>query len=81
MAVRNQSYAGTDIQSEIGKAIDVFFQSKGIGKKATSIELAMAVQAQIPGIVVTAASLNSLNEVECNSQQVFSRGTTTITVS
>lgn len=81
MAVRNQSYAGTDMQSEIGRAIDVFFQSKGIGKKATSIELAMAVQAQIPGIVVTSASLNSLNEVECNSQQVFSRGTTTITIS
>ena len=81
MAVRNQSYAGTDMESDIKRAIDVFFQSKGIGKKATSIELAMAIQEQIPGIVVTSASLNNLNEVECNSEQVFSRGTTTITIS
>jgi hypothetical protein len=81
MTVRNQSYAGTDVESDIEKSIDVFFQSKGIGKKATSIELAMSVQEQIPGIVVTVASLNNSNEVECNSQQVFSRGTTTITIS
>lgn len=82
MTVRNQSYAGTDIESDIDAAIEVYFQSKGIGKTATAIELALAIQEQIGGIVVTNLYYDTnAQSISCNNQQVFSLGSSTITVS
>ena len=81
-AIRNQSYAGTDMESDINAAIEVFLQSKGIGKTASAIELALSIQDQVGGIVVTSLHFGTDSQsVSCNNQQVFSLGSSTITIS
>lgn len=85
VTARNHSYSGTTLNEDISSAIDSFFQSKGIGKTATSIELAIAIQEQIPGIVVTSSSFGDplsspSSTVSCSSEEVFARGTTNITI-
>lgn len=82
LSVSNQSYSGTDIESDIDSAIEIFFQSKGIGKTAMAIELALAIQEQVGGIIVTNLYFDTNSQsVSCNNQQVFSLGSSTITVS
>jgi uncharacterized phage protein gp47/JayE len=82
LSVSNQSYSGTDIESDVDSAIEIFFQSKGIGKTAMAIELALAIQEQVGGIIVTNLYFDTNSQsVSCNNQQVFSLGSSTITVS
>ena len=81
ITARNQSYSGTDIQADITSAIIAFLQSKGIGNTATAIEMALAVQEQVSGIVVTSSTIANGASSSCNGEQVFSLGTATITVS
>lgn len=81
LTAKNLSYSGTDIESDIKDAITSFLQSKGIGKSASAIELAMAVQEQVTGISVTSATIGGSSSVSCTSEQVFALGTANITIS
>lgn len=82
LSAKNISYSGTDVDLDIGNAIARFLQSKGIGKTATAIEMAMAIQEQVSGVMVTSAHFNTNSaEVSCDSEHVFSLGTKSITVS
>ena len=82
LTARNQSYAGDDIETDINNAITGFFASKGIGKTMTAIELAMSIQEQVGGIVVTELHFNSNDSsISCTSQQIIQKsGNATITI-
>lgn len=84
MAVRNDSYAGSDIETDVENAITEFMQSVGIGKTVQSFSLAVAVQNAVSGVTVTSCYFNgnsSTSSVQCTNKQVFALSSITVTVS